>query len=167
MRKCTKCGRFLDESNFNKLTSNGTALRSWCKDCVREYQQKYKAKKKLDDSEKSISLAITNNKTNDIFSVTNLKDIPLKVRKSLKIPKKLLSANDKDNDIFKKKSNINNVLRRVNGVVHCSQIQVAYYRMFGELISMKQLTILLNRMKRVDNKIENPHRGYYSYKREE
>lgn len=166
MRKCTKCGRLLDESNFNRVSSKGPELRCWCKDCVREYQKAYIAKKKLSESERTISLAITNNKIDDIFSVTNLKDIPLKIRRTLKIPKKLLSANDKP-DSFKMKSNIDKVLRRTQGVVHCSQIQVAYYRMHGEMIKMRQLTILLNNMKKNNKRIENPHKGYYSYRREE
>lgn len=167
MRKCSKCGRILDESRFNKVSSNGTSLRSWCKDCVREYQKSYMTKKKLIESERNISLAITNNKVDDIFNVANLKDIPLKVRRSLKIPKKLVSANDKNNDTFKTKIKISNVLRRIKGEVHCSQIQVAYYRMHGELIKMRQLTLFLSRMKKYDNRIENPRKGYYSYKREE
>lgn len=166
MRKCTKCGRLLDDSNFHRVSSKSNTLRCWCKDCVREYQRDYMKRKEILESEKSISLAITNNKIDDIFNVTNLKDIPLKVRRTIKIPKKLLLGNESDN-IFNMKSKILNVLRRTKGLVHCSQIQVAYYRMHGELIKMRQLTILLNRMKKCDNRIENPHKGYYSYKREE
>ncbi len=164
MKKCTKCGRVLDESHFSKQARGKNHLRPWCKDCCNEYAKEYTRKKKIAMGERNISRVITNNMVDDIFNVKNLKDIPTKIKKSLKLPKKLLEDNISNHTI---RSNITNVLRRSQSVVHISQIQVAYYRMFGELIKSRALSLHLNHMKKKDSNLMNVSKGYYSYKREE
>ena len=164
MRKCTKCGRLLDESNFNKVSSKGPELRCWCKDCVREYQKSYMERKKLIDMEKNISLSITNNKVDDIFDIKNLKDIPLNVRKKLHIPQILLKPQVIDSNLIIR-NNLVNVLRRLqNRKVHLSQIAVAYYRMHKELLSTRKISIQLYILRKQDPNLIMVNKGWYEYK---
>ena len=163
MKVCKKCGRILDDSMFNLVRKGSTALRSECKDCVREYQREYQKRKKAETSEKQISKLITNNAVDDIFCLTKLKDIPSSIRKDIKMPKILLR--ETPNHIIIK-SNIRNVLRRTQKPVHLSQIQVAYYRMYKEFIKTRPLSIYLYNMKKNDSNILNPSKGYYAYRKE-
>ena len=38
---CTKCGRELPLSEFNKFKISNDGLQCWCKSCMREYQREY------------------------------------------------------------------------------------------------------------------------------
>lgn len=164
MKKCSHCGRVLDESHFSHYSRAKDGLRSWCRDCCNAYAKQYALRQKRTESEKHIAKTITNNKVDNIFCVNNIKDIPLNIRKQLKFPKKLIE--DKTSS-FTIKSRLSNVLRRSQDTVHCSQIQVAYYRMYNEFIKSRPLTIHLNNMKRNDPNILNPMKGYYAYKQGE
>ena len=41
MKRCSKCKKFKDESEFGKKPSRKDGLRSWCKKCDSEYASKY------------------------------------------------------------------------------------------------------------------------------
>ena len=166
MKKCSKCGQILDESCFSVIGKNNPNLRSWCKRCSADYTKAYTERKKLEQSEKYISNVITKNAVDNIFDIRNIKDIPNKIKKTLKLPKKLIGEDANSNN-FIIRSNISNVLRRSNGAVHLSQIQVAYYRMYGELIKSRSLSIQLSVLKKHDNKLTNPMKGYYLYNKGE
>jgi hypothetical protein len=46
MKTCSKCNEELDESAFNKEANGKYALRSWCKECVYEYQRKLRLRQR-------------------------------------------------------------------------------------------------------------------------
>lgn len=163
MKRCPKCGRTLDESMFGKNSSQKSGLQVYCKECQRVCAKAQNEKRKRMSSERNISRLITNNAVDDIFSLAVLKDIPSSIRKNIKIPKKL--TEEKSNS-FNIRSNIMNVLRRTQGTVHLSQIQIAYYRMYKEFIKSRPLSVYLNNMKKRDSNIINPSKGYYTYRKE-
>lgn len=39
MKKCNRCGRTLDESEFGKNKSHKDGLQSWCRECTNEYMR--------------------------------------------------------------------------------------------------------------------------------
>ena len=41
LRKCTKCGRDLPLDCFGKDSQKKDGLRKWCKDCVKQHNQKH------------------------------------------------------------------------------------------------------------------------------
>ena len=41
MKRCTKCKKWKDESEFYKAQKRQGGLRPWCKKCDREYARKY------------------------------------------------------------------------------------------------------------------------------
>ena len=41
MKRCTKCKKWKDESEFSKYPSRKDGLRCWCKNCECEYMHKY------------------------------------------------------------------------------------------------------------------------------
>lgn len=43
MKICTKCKQELDESNFNKSKSSKDGYQSWCKICMKEYDERRKS----------------------------------------------------------------------------------------------------------------------------
>lgn len=51
LRKCTKCGRDLPLECFGKDSQKKDGVRSWCKDCIKQRNQKYYA----ENSEKVLS----------------------------------------------------------------------------------------------------------------
>ena len=47
MKKCTKCGRELDETMFSKSSKSPDGLQWWCKDCHAEAAREKAAQKAL------------------------------------------------------------------------------------------------------------------------
>lgn len=47
MKKCSKCGRLLDETMFNKNRTSKDGLQSWCKDCKAEYASLHKKNQEI------------------------------------------------------------------------------------------------------------------------
>ena len=39
MKKCNRCGRTLDESEFGKNKSHKDGLQTWCRECTNEYMR--------------------------------------------------------------------------------------------------------------------------------
>lgn len=49
MKRCSKCGALLPESQFNKIRSYNPKLRSQCKSCEYQYFVAYRKRLKLND----------------------------------------------------------------------------------------------------------------------
>jgi hypothetical protein len=44
MKRCTRCGKLKDKSEFGKQAKLKDGLRYWCKQCVRDYNHEYRRK---------------------------------------------------------------------------------------------------------------------------
>ena len=44
MKRCTRCGKLKDKSEFGKQAKFKDGLRYWCKQCFRDYSNEYRGK---------------------------------------------------------------------------------------------------------------------------
>lgn len=167
LKHCPHCDCDLPIDNFSIKLSAKDGRRCYCKKCESELSKKYAKNRAKKLSEKSISKKITNNIVDDIFDVLNLKDIPNNIKKDLHIPKYLLNPKNAGSTGLSSemRSNIINVLRRLRGrEVHLSQISLAYYRVYNELIPGKRLSAYLMTITKTDSNLIRVKKGYYKYK---
>ena len=158
---CSRCKKELPLDNFGNYKYTKDGKRPWCKKCCNEYAHEQTKKKKLLESEKVISKTITKGKVDDIFDVRNLQDIPNNIRKQLKIPRNLLTEKDEPNIL---RNQIGNMLRRLVGrEVHISQLTVAYFRMYGTLITNRVMSLQLTIIGKRDNNLIHNRKGWYKY----
>lgn len=160
-KTCSRCKNELPLDDFSNYKLSKDGKRPWCKKCCNEYAKEQAKKKKLIESEKSISKSITKGKIDDIFDVKNLQDIPTAVRKQFKIPKNLLTEKDDPNIL---RNQIVNMLRRLVGrEVHIAQLSVAYFRMYNSFISNRNLSLQLTIIGKRDNNLIHNRKGWYKY----
>lgn len=163
-KRCSHCRRVLPLENFGKKRSTKDGLNPWCKDCTREYSKKYQTKIQNQQTIKAFSNTITNGKVDDIFDVSKLDDIPRDIRNKLQIPKYILKPELSRDKHFVLRANLMNVLRRLSGrEVHISQITVAFYRMYHQILTNRELSIQLIYIKKRDKNLIQTKKGYYKY----
>lgn len=164
-KRCCHCKQVKPLSEFHRTSASKDGYKCTCKDCVREYNKKYVAKKAAEKSNEYISKKITNNVTSDIFDVMNLKDLPANVKKGVKIPKNLIKkpTMKKRDSRFAIRSQITNVLRLMPNECHITQIAVAYYRMFKSYIPTRKLSMDLMKISKNDKNLSRTRKGYYVY----
>lgn len=164
-KRCCHCKQEKPLSEFHRTSASKDGYKCTCKDCVREYNKRYAAKKAEAKSNEFISRKITNNATNDIFDVMNLKDLPANIKKGVKIPKNLIKKPSikKRDSRFAIRAQITNVLRLMHNECHITQIAVAYYRMFKSYIPTRKLSVDLMKIGKNDKNLSRTRKGYYVY----
>lgn len=60
MKKCNRCGRTLDNSEFGKNKAAKDGLQSWCRECVNKYAREHQKEKLNPNSGGGINKIFTN-----------------------------------------------------------------------------------------------------------
>jgi len=104
MKKCSNCGRILDENMFNKCSSTKDGLQSWCKECKSKYAKERnsfvkESKKEKPEEERIIFMNYTPTLFNSQFHKLFRKFI--NSEKELVIPlNKVITFNMQNNKLY-------------------------------------------------------------------